>query len=138
MVIFILLISLLTYLPGREAKSVQTIKESVAQDSNNAPFNCSQPAAEQGPLIREAEENQYIVRRIVFIGNRHIRDNVLRRRLELIQEGEAFTREKLIRSLASASRLKNIHPVKLNNVIIHLDRSNKEVDMEICFEEKQR
>ncbi|MDT5061421.1 MAG: hypothetical protein QOH63_1880 [Acidobacteriota bacterium] len=138
MVIFILLISLLTYLSGREVNSPQTIKESVAHDSDNAPLKCSQSAAEQGTLIRLAEENQYTVRRVELLGNRYIRDNTLRRRLEFVQEGEAFTREKLIRSLASASRLKTIYPVKLSNVIINLDRSIKEVDMEICFKEKRR
>jgi hypothetical protein len=138
MVIFILLISFLTYLPGQAAKSVQTIKASVAQDSDNAPLKCSQPAAEQVPLIRLAEENQYIVRRVELLGNRYIRDNTLRRRLELIQEGEVFKREKLIRSLESVSRLKNIYPVKLRDVIINLDRPIKEVDVLICFKEKRR
>jgi outer membrane protein assembly factor BamA len=113
-------------------------QESVTQDSDRAPFKCSQPATERDSLIREAEENQYTVRRIELLGNKHIRDNVLRRRLELIQEGEVFTRGQLIRSLKSVGRLRNIYPVKLRDVIINLDRSTKEVDMETCFKEKRR
>jgi hypothetical protein len=137
--IFVLLISLLTYLPGQEAKSAQMTKGSITQDSDHEPFKCPQPPAEQDPLIREAEENQYIVRRVEFLGNIHTRDYALRRRMNLINEGEVFTRENLVRSIKNVSRLKNIvYPVKLNDATIRLDRSNKEVDILICFQEKRR
>lgn len=137
MTIIVLLISLLGYLP---AKSAQLGYETVAQeDSARAPVKCSQPAAEQDPLISEAVEHQYTIRRVEFLGNTYTRDNVLRQRIPMLQEGELFTREKLVRGLKSMSRLKRIiHPVKLHDVIISLDREEKLLDMLVCFREKRR
>ena len=135
MVATILLISVLAYLPGQGAKSVPPAKAAVRQESD---LKRSQPAKEQGPLIREAEKNHYLVRRVEFLGNVRTRDNVLRRRLNLINEGEVFTRGKLMASLANVSRLtKVIYPVRLSDVVIHLDRENREVDIEINFTEKR-
>lgn len=131
----ILLISLLTCLSGQDAKSAQLVRQETAP----TPSACSQPAAEQHPLIREAEENQYWVRRVYFVGNEHTRDRVLRRRLINLTEGDVFTRESLVQSLESLSKLKKIiHPVTLSDITIRLDRSGKFVDMDICFTEKRR
>jgi hypothetical protein len=55
----ILLIPLLTYLPNQDLRSAQPAINPVAQESNSAPFNCSQPPSEQEPLIREAVDNQF-------------------------------------------------------------------------------
>jgi outer membrane protein assembly factor BamA len=63
---------------------------------------------------------------------------VLRRRI-LLQEGDIFTRENLVKSLENVNQLKKIiYPVKLSDVIIRLDRSEKIVDMTICFKEKRK
>lgn len=134
----ILLIQLLTFLPSQELKSTPLTKSPVTQESHPAPFKCSQPADEQDPLIREAVENQFWVRRVEFLGNEHTRDNVLRRRI-MLQEGDVFTRANLVKSLESLNRLKHIiHPVKLSDVIIRLDRPEKIIDMTICFKERRK
>jgi hypothetical protein len=134
------LLSVLCYLSGQEAKSTPPIKEPAAQENaERAPFNCSHPAAEQERLMREAVKNQYTIRRVEFLGNKYTRDHLLRQRIPLLQEGNILTRENLIRSLKSVSRLKRIiHPVKLSDVFLHLDRQEKVIDMEICFREKRR
>jgi hypothetical protein len=138
MFIIILLSSFLTYLPSQELGFAQLTNNPVTQESNSAPFNCSQPPVEQEPLIREAVENQFWVRRVEFLGNEYTRDNVLRRRI-LLQEGDIFTRENLVKSLENVNQLKKIiYPVKLSDVIIRLDRSEKIVDMTICFKEKRK
>lgn len=134
MTIIILLMSLLAYLPSQDAKSTLP----VGQNTDRAPES-SQPTAERDSLIREAEENQYTIRWVIFVGNEHTRDYVLRRRLINLTEGDIFTRENLVKSLESVSKLKKIiHPVKLSDVTIRLDRSEKLVDMEIYFKEKRR
>ena len=133
MTITFLLISLLTCLPSQDAPSTQPVKQ------DTTPTVCAQPAAERDSLIREAEDNQYWIRWVYFVGNEHTRDRVLRRRLINLNEGDVFTRENLVNSLESVSKLKKIiHPVTLSDVTIRLDKSEKIVDMELCFKEKPR
>jgi outer membrane protein assembly factor BamA len=135
MLSIIFLIPLLSILPG---KTIQPTKTPVTQERNAAPFKCLQPAAEQDALIREAVENQYWVRRVEFVGSEHTRDSVLRARV-VLQEGDIFTRDNLLKSLVGLSQLnKIIYPVKLNDVILRLDKPEKIVDVTICFEEKPK
>lgn len=137
MLAIILLTSLLNYISVPEVKSTRSTPAPVTQGAGRTSFKCSQRAPEQDPLIREAMENQYWVRRVEFVGNERTRDNVLRRRITL-QEGDVFTRENLLRSLESVSRLKEvIYPVKLGDVILRLDRPEKIVDLTICFRERR-
>ena len=99
---------------------------------------CAQPAADQDALIREAVEKKYLVGRVEFVGNEYTRDNVLRRKI-MLEEGEVFTRENLVKSLESVSKLRKIiFPVKLSDVDVRLDRSAKIIDMGICFQEKRK
>lgn len=138
MFIIVLLIPLLTYQPNQGLQAVSPNTNPVIQESAQAPFQCSQPPAERDPLIHEAVENQFLVRRIEFLGNEYTRDDVLRRRV-LLQEGDIFTLESLVKSLESVSRLKKIiYPVKLGDVMISLNRPEKIVDMTICFKERRR
>jgi hypothetical protein len=137
MMIILLLVSFFIYTPGQEPNLAPPAREPAAQDSERAPFNCSQSAAEQDRLIREALENRYTIRLVELLGNEHTRDFVLRRRITLL-EGEVFTRENLLKSLKNVSRLKRIiHPVKLSDVIVRLDRPEKMIDLTICFKEKR-
>lgn len=98
---------------------------------------CSQPTAEQSSLIRKAQKNRYLIRRVEFIGNEKTRDSVLRRRI-LLQEGNVFTRAILIKSLASVSTLKIVYPVTLNDVVALLNDEEKTIDVLICFKERRR
>ena len=112
---------------------------SQTQSSASASTECSQPTEEQKAMIREAEKNHYTTRRVTFIGNQFTRDNVLRRRTNIgLQEGELFTRWNLVRSLRNVSTLKVIYPVKLKDVELHLDPSDKTVDINICFKEREK
>ena len=107
---------------------------------NNSPqtaFKCSQPAAEQNPLLREAIEQRYTVRRVEFIGNETIRDYVLRRQV-FLQEGNFFRRRDLSRSLTALNRLKLIYPLTLEDVIVQLDKQDKVIDMTFCFRERHQ
>jgi len=122
-----------------QAVSQEQSNPQVTQEVQPAPLNCSQPPSEQNAIIREAEKDRYTTRRVEFIGNRYTRDMVLRRRITIgLQEGDLFTRRNLIRSLRNVSRLKIIYPVSLRDVELHLNRSEKTVDMIICFQERER
>jgi Surface antigen variable number repeat len=134
----ILLIPLLTFPLSQELKSIQPTNNQAPQGSNPAAFKCSQPSTEQEPLIREAVKNRFWVRRVEFLGNEYTRDDVLRQRI-MLQEGDTFTRENLVKSLKSVNRLKGIiYPVKLSDVIIRLNRREKIIDMTICFKERRK
>src|SRR5689334_10007174 len=105
MAAILLIISLFTFAHGQEVKSVQQTNEIKIPDSDDLPLKCSeQSATERESLIREATKSEYTIRRVVFIGNTHTRDSVLRRGMSLLQEGELFNREKLIRGLANVNR----------------------------------
>ena len=137
MFLIMLLLPLLTYSPYQEAKSKQPNKEVVAQDSDPAPYKCSQPAAAQDALIRKAEAEKYAVRRVEFLGIEHTPDRVLRRRV-LLWEGDLFTRKNLVASLENVGKLKMIYPVGLGDVELSLKDEIKAVDILICFKEKKR
>jgi hypothetical protein len=96
---------------------------------------CMQPAAEREPLIREAITNQFWVRRVEFVGNESTRDYVVRRRV-FLQEGDVFTRRNLARSVANLGKSRRLYPVKMNDVIVHLDRPNKLIDVAFCLRER--
>ena len=88
----------------------------------------------------EAQRNEFTVRRVEFVGNTYTRDHVLRDRMTpIINEGDVFTRAKLVRSLRRMSALKRtIYPLRLTDVEIRLDRAEGLVDMTICFRERRR
>ncbi len=106
------------------------------QRGEPAPFRCTQSAAEQAAIIREAEASNYTISRIEFAGNKYISDGVLRKRMRPLQEDEKFKRKNLVRGLAGVSRLKTIHPVRFSDVMLRLEETDKLVDLIICFSEK--
>jgi outer membrane protein assembly factor BamA len=102
---------------------------------------CAQPAAEQNKLMEEAQRNEFTLRRVEFVGLTYTRDHVLRERMTpVINEGDVFTRAKLVTSLRRMSELKRvIYPLRLTNVIVQLDRSQGGfVDLIVCFRERPR
>lgn len=127
---------ILATIPG---KGLPAQRVHVASALNNHPFNspCSQHSTEQSSLIRKAQKNKYLIRRVEFIGNENTRDGVLRRRI-LLQEGNVFTRAILIKSLARVSTLKMIYPVTLSDVEARLNDEEKTIDVLICFKETRR
>jgi hypothetical protein len=99
---------------------------------------CSQPSAEREALMRRAEKMRFTLRRLEFVGNTYTPDQVLRRRTAQLQEGEFFSRRKVINSLRNVSKLRNeIYPAKLSDVELRLNESEQTVDMTICFRPKR-
>jgi len=102
--------------------------------------DCNQSSKERNALISEAERNEFTVRRVEFIGLTYTHDQLVRDRMTpLVNEGDIFSREKLVKSLQNMSRLRvSIYPLRLRDVALQLDRSEKLVDMIICFKQKPR
>ena len=109
-------------------------------NSKTTPFKCSQPSAEREAQMREAEKSIFTVRRVEFIGLTYTHDQVVRDRMtSIVQEGDLFSREKLISSLQNMSKLKkSIYPLELKDVVMELNRSEQFVDMIVCFKQKPR
>ena len=101
---------------------------------------CYQTTAERNRILVEAQRNEFTVRRVEFFGLTYTRDQTVRNRMTpIINEGDVLTREKLVRSLRSMSRLKRtIYPVRLTDVVLRVDRQNGLVDMGICFRQRPR
>jgi hypothetical protein len=103
----------------------------VPKDSNIELWSRSQ-------LVAEAEKNRYTIRRLEFIGNEHLSDPVVRRRLWALQEGEIFTKKALTKGLLSLNRPADIYRVRLDDVDVRLDRREKTVDLRIVINERRR
>jgi uncharacterized protein HemY len=106
-----------------------------ASPENKAPSRCGQTAAEQNPLLREAIDNRYTLRRIEFTGNETISDHVLRRRV-VLREGDYFSQRNLVKTLASLNKLKQLYPLTMSDVIVQLDKPEKWVDVTVCLRER--
>ena len=100
--------------------------------------DCNQSKEERDALISEAERNTFTVRRVEFLGLTYTHDQVVRNRMTpLVQEGDLFSRQKLVESLHNISRLRgSIYPLRLRDVVVQLERSDKVVDMIICFKQR--
>lgn len=98
---------------------------------------CAQPAAERAAILRKAQTEKYSLRRLEFIGNADTNDLTLRRRI-MLKEGNIFDRALLIKSLKNVSKLRAIHPVRLSDVLAHVNDQEKTIDVVICFREKKR
>ncbi len=96
-----------------------------------------QQKAETLSLIEKAKQNPYRVSRIYFIGNREIRDRILRLKVnERLSEGDIFTQENLYQGLEKLSELEVIDEVSLDDVKVNLDEENKEINLTITIREK--
>ena len=88
--------------------------------------------------MRRAERRRFTVRRVEFLGNTYTRDEVLRQRMANFQEGDLFTRQRLMNSLRNVSKLRNeIYPVTLKNVELQLNEREQTVDVTICFKPRR-
>lgn len=98
---------------------------------------CKQP--EREALMKDAEQRKFMLRRVEFVGLTHTPDAKMRSRMSKFNEGDFFSRAKLIESLAKMNRLRNeIYPVRLTDVMLHENESDKTVDVTICFRSKRR
>ncbi len=78
--------------------------------------------------IEEAEANEYYVRRIEIAGNLTTRHRVFAEKMAF-GEGDIFTRKLLEKSIKNVSRIKQIYPIRLDNIEVRLDKNSKDIDL---------
>ncbi len=98
-------------------------------------FLSEEQKADLNKLIKEAEANQYNVRRIEIVGSLTTNYRIYAKKMAF-NEGDIFTKANLEKSIRNVSRLKEIYPIELNNVEASLDRENKEIDLIFYVVEK--
>jgi TonB family protein len=121
-------------LPEQETNSVRESPQETASTQ------CNQSATEQNSQIAEAQREKFTVRRVEFWGLTYIPDRKLREKLgPFLNEGDLFSAKKLVRSLQSMSEFKkDIYPVRMKDVELYLNRSERTIDMLICFKPRHR
>jgi hypothetical protein len=87
-------------------------------------------------LLMNEADNRYSIRRVEFVGNRYTRDDVLRRRVVDLKEGEIFRTEILRQSLANVSKLSIIRPIRMSDVEVRLNRAELTIDLTLYFRER--
>ena len=98
---------------------------------------CRQP--EREALMKDAEQRQFTLRRVEFIGLTYTPDKKMRSHMSKFNEGDIFSRAKLVNSLVKMNRFRNdIYPVRLTDVMVQLNKPDKTVDVTICFRPKRR
>lgn len=98
---------------------------------------CAQP--EREALMDQAEKRQFTLRRVEFLGLTSTPDEKMRSQMSKFNEGDIFSRAKLVESLEKMSRFESeIYPVRLTDLRLHLNEPDKTVDMMICFRPKRR
>lgn len=100
---------------------------------------CSQDKTIRAQLIRETESGvkQYRVQRIEIWGNVFVHDRTIRAKM-FLKEGDIFTGELLKESLKNIGNIKELKPVKLENVKIALDKNEAFVYLILCVIERKR
>ena len=102
--------------------------------------SCKQSAAEQNSLMTIAEKQNFTLRRIEFLGLRYTPDQQVRDRMgPFVNEGDVFSRKKLVKGLQNMSKLtRAIYPVRMRDVVFSLNKPEQHIDMTICFKERSR
>ncbi len=98
---------------------------------------CSQPDRET--LMKQAQDRQFTLRRVTFVGLTYTPDEKMRSQMRDFNEGDIFSRAKLIKTLRKMNRFRSdIYPVRLTDLKLELNEDDKTVDMTICFRPKRR
>ena len=133
----IMRIGLTVFLVALLSLSGSAFVEPKSESRSEYPQDCNQPATEQRSLITEAERQKFTVRRVEFVGLTYTRDQSIRERMTpLLNEGDLFSRKKLVKSLQSMSKNQAVYPVRMSDVVLYLNRTEQFVDMTICFKER--
>lgn len=98
--------------------------------------SCGQEAKVQDPLVEEAEQKQFTIRRVEIAGNTTIRHREFVKRFRKFNEGYIFTRRSFERSIKNIAKMKSIYPITNENVEIRLDREHGDVDIVFCVKQR--
>lgn len=113
-------------------------QETVLSEGNGQ-YKCGQPVEVSGPLIDEAEREQFNTRRVEISGSTYTRDREFRKRMvNGMSEGDIFTRAALEKSVRQVSRIRSIYDITMENIEIRLDREDRSIDIVFCVKQKPR
>jgi len=80
-----------------------------------------------------------VFRRVTFIGLTQTPDEKMRNQMRDFNEGDIFSRAKLIKTLRKMNRFRSeIYPLRLTDLMLQLNEADETVDMTICFRPKRR
>jgi hypothetical protein len=100
---------------------------------------CLQPPEVRERLIKKAESEKYVIRRIEITGNIYLRDRTFRERIAAsLNEGDIFNKKVLKKGARDISKIRAIYPITLADVELRLDEQNKDIDFIFCVQEKQQ
>lgn len=100
---------------------------------------CLQPPEVRERLIRKAEREKYVIRRIEITGNIYVRDRTFRERMaSSFNEGDIFNKKVLKKGVGNISKIRAIYPITLADVELRLDEQNKDIDFIFCVQERQQ
>jgi hypothetical protein len=118
------------------------LTSAAAQATNSATPNygqyCNQSKDVREKLISEAQNEQFNVRRVEFLGSEHIRGRELFKRVWMVNEGDIFTRENLAKATKKLSGFSKIFPVTIDDVTVKLDEQDRSIDILFCIRERQK
>src|ERR1041385_3286389 len=124
------------YLKDSEAEFKKELgKQAYPDPTLDVIRKCWQP--ERAVLMEQAEKRRYTLRRVEFLGLTRTPDEKMRMQMWDFNEGDIFTRAKLIASFKKMSRFHSeIYPLRWNDVMVGLNERDKTVDLIICFRPK--
>jgi outer membrane protein assembly factor BamA len=112
----------------------QTTKNIDSIETDNP---CFQKQPERFGIIKKADLNSFVVRRIEITGNTRLRDSFFREKFAF-QPGDVFSKRLLDKSILNFNKLKQIKPITMNNVRARIDSQNQDIDLLVCVVEKPR
>ena len=105
----------------------------------NGQYKCGQSIKVSGPMIDEAEREQFNTRRVEIVGNTYTRYREFRKRMvNGMSEGDIFTRVALEKSVRQVSRIRSIYDITMENIEIRLNREDRSIDIVFCVKQKPR
>ncbi len=100
---------------------------------------CGQTKVIRDPLIDEATAKYFNTRRVEISGSTYTRHRKFVRHMEDgLMEGNIFTLTALEKTVKRISKMKSIYPITMDNIEIHLDREQNDIDIVICVEQRPR
>lgn len=99
--------------------------------------SCGQAEDVRDPLINEAHNGQFNVRRVWIVGSTYTRYREFGKRMYQ-SEGDIFTREKLEKTVKRISKMRSIYPINMDNIEVRLDRNNGYIDIVFCVKQKPK
>ncbi|MBP7415880.1 MAG: hypothetical protein KA831_04435 [Pyrinomonadaceae bacterium] len=98
---------------------------------------CVQTKDARDLLIDEADRDEFNTRRVEITGNTYTRGREFWKRMAAgMSEGDIFTRRSLEKSVKRVSKIRSIYPISMDNILVTLNRTHKQIDIVFCVIQK--